>query len=304
MTTNRDRILKAIRHRNGASDGELRVDSGVMPHQQVNQICRTLEQEGVVTRRRRPDGIIGNYWCGIPQDPLSSQAPHDHRAAGIQTPWDVRLPNRDSTLVVIPCSSTKSSGADKFPAGRSVLDVLQHDRAAELIVARARLAPLARLDESSLVPAWRRYTGHLALAAGRVLGELADGGRLTIISGGYGVLLGSEPIGWYNHRFRESDWPSGLLSSCLVDTAGAVGAADIVAFCSSTTAYAAILRRTRWRAAGLRAVLVTPLLHGQGGAMRLAPRTAGFAIHAFARGMLSDSWRSADDIGVSVEVLQ
>ncbi len=128
-------------------------------------------------------------------------------------------------------------------------------------------------------------------------------GRLTILSGGYGVLLGSEPIGWYDRTFRASDWPRGLLESCLIDIANSLGVGEVVAFCSATTAYPQILRRTCWRDAGVRAVLVTPKLNGQGGAMRLAPRTAGLALRTFADGTLTSAWRSPEGVGVSIEVL-
>ena len=74
---------------------------------------------------------------------------------------------------------------------------------------------------------------------------------------------------------------------------------------TSTAVYAGILGRSRWPGgAGRGAVLVTPPLHGQGGAMRLAPRSVGPAVRAFGGGMLSTAWRSSDDIGGATVLLR
>ncbi len=59
--TNVDRILSALRAEPGLSDGELRQRTHINPHQEVNQICRRLEQDGHLRRIERGDGRIGNY---------------------------------------------------------------------------------------------------------------------------------------------------------------------------------------------------------------------------------------------------
>jgi hypothetical protein len=44
----------------GLSDSEIREETGISPHQQVNQICHQLEAMGLIERRRQPAGPILN----------------------------------------------------------------------------------------------------------------------------------------------------------------------------------------------------------------------------------------------------
>ena len=63
--TNRERVLALIRSNPmGLTDSEIRERTGIQPHQQVNQICRTLEQTGRIKRVTGPKGRIIN----IPND--------------------------------------------------------------------------------------------------------------------------------------------------------------------------------------------------------------------------------------------
>lgn len=310
MATNTERILDAIARAEGASDSELRVATGVEPHQQVNQICRGLERRGVIERRPRADGRIGNFLAGqsgaVPWPrPIPDARPVQNSPASVRraAPFEGELPSVESTLVVVPCSKAKARGGDPDYEGLSTFDLIDAELATALSVARGALAPKIALDERRLLPAWRRYTGHFAEVASASLGELTSANHLAILSGGYGLLLGSEPTGGYERQFRRSDWPRGLLESCLVSLAKSLGVTQVISFCSETTAYAQILRRASWRSAGLTSMLVTPALEGRGGAQRAAPRTAGFALQAFLRGELDGRWRSDDGIGVSVEVL-
>lgn len=306
MGTNTERILDAIARAGGSSDSELGGATGVEPHQQVNQICRELERRGLIERRPRPDGRIGNFLAS--QDsaaPLLLEA-HPVRTSPPlvrHTPrFDGELPSVESALVVVPCSKAKVRGGDPCYVGLSALDLIDSELATSLSSARLALAPKIALDEGGLLPAWRRYSGHFAEVASTSLGELTSANRLAILSGGYGLLLGSEPTGWYERQFRRSDWPRGLLESCLVSLATSLGVTQVISFCSETTAYAQVLRRASWSGAGLTSVLVTSALDGRRGAQRAAPRTAGFALQAFLKGDLDGDWRSVDDIGVSMEV--
>lgn len=310
MGTNTERILDAIARAEGSSDSELRGATGVEPHQQVNQICRELERRGLIERRPRPDGRIGNFLTSRSSAaplllPLAEAPPvRTSPALARLTPrFDGELSSVESALVVVPCSKAKVRGGDPGYAGLSTLDLIDSELATSLSSARRALAPKIALDEPGLMPAWRRYSGHFAEVASASLGELTSANHLAILSGGYGLLLGAEPTGWYERQFRRSDWPGGLLESCLVSLAASLGITQVVSFCSETTAYAQILRRTSWSIAGLTSVLVTPALDGRRGAQRAAPRTAGFALQAFLKGDLDGDWRSVDDIGVSVEVL-
>ena len=90
---------------------------------------------------------------------------------------------------------------------------------------RSENASRAKLDESALLPAGERYTGTLYQAAGDALDVLAGSGAdLLIISGGYGVVRPSEPIGWYDQEFRNAMWPNGVVARCIAAYADATGA--------------------------------------------------------------------------------
>jgi hypothetical protein len=102
----------------------------------------------------------------------------------------------------------------------------------------------------------------------------------VIISGGYGIARGDEPIGWYDKVLHLADWPVGLLESALIGEACRCGAQTVVAFASATTDYTKLLRRIRWQEAGIDARLVT-ITGVTGGAMSEVPRRLGQAFSAF-----------------------
>ena len=60
-STNKQRILAALRDRPGLDDDELSVAAGVRPRQQVNQLCRWLESRGFVRREIGSRGKIVNF---------------------------------------------------------------------------------------------------------------------------------------------------------------------------------------------------------------------------------------------------
>jgi cytoplasmic iron level regulating protein YaaA (DUF328/UPF0246 family) len=65
-------------------------------------------------------------------------------------------------------------------------------RLAEKIHARAHI------DETSLIPAWQRYTGSLYQASRDAMETARERGvHMIIVSGGYGLVLAAEPIGYY-----------------------------------------------------------------------------------------------------------
>ena len=67
MTTNRDRILSAIRNSSQPlDDDQLSRRSGVAPRQTVNMICRQLAIEGTLRRAEGPDGKIVNELLSEP----------------------------------------------------------------------------------------------------------------------------------------------------------------------------------------------------------------------------------------------
>jgi hypothetical protein len=165
-------------------------------------------------------------------------------------PSELAALNPDRCLVVIPCSARKRRGG--LPVdGPAASDALAAAR--DRVLGKLE----TRADLSVLMPAWQRYDGSLYRAAGTVLRVLVAADRLVIISGGYGVVGGADPIGYYDRLMRPGDWPAGLLQTELAARASTSGL-DVVAFAGRSSNYAAVLRRTRWQlSTGRRAVLVT-----------------------------------------------
>ena len=138
----------------------------------------------------------------------------------------------------------------------------------------------AAVDESLLMPAWRRYTGEFYVTAADALADaVASGAHLVVLSGGYGLVRADEPIGSYNKVLRPADWPNRLLSTLLLDEADRVQAKTIVAFAGATTAYARVLRQASCRATNVERALLVTLRATGGGAMTEGPARAGAGVH-------------------------
>src|SRR5207244_8799862 len=75
MTTNRILVLNAIQAHPGLTDGELRNLTGVEPHQQVNQICRSLAAAGLTRRIPGADGRVINLPVGTKARRVSKGRP-------------------------------------------------------------------------------------------------------------------------------------------------------------------------------------------------------------------------------------
>jgi hypothetical protein len=314
--TNAERILAAVRDRPGMTDAELRQFTGVEPHQQVNQICRGLEKQGVTRRVPGSDGRITNIPAAQParREPttLGKQPRARPSAPEIQVSSThfsastaVDIPHKRSTLVVIPCSGRKAQGDAPRFAGRSIVDLLPPHLAERLRDARASLAVPARLDESTVLPAAHRYVGTLYDNIGSRLGDaITDGVPFAIISGGYGLVLPTEYIGMYNRRFTIRDWPRGMLEECLVALVNGLAVESVIGFCARSTSYAELLRRVQWQAQGVKAVLATPDIGARGGAQVLVPRASGEALRAFLDGQLTPRWMTSDGVVVHMERLR
>jgi hypothetical protein len=178
------------------------------------------------------------------------------------------------SLLVLTCSSRKERGGQPpYPA-----DDLAWPE--DLQNARRRVLATAQADTAHVLPAWRRYTGAFYQHARPALADAVAAGHVVIISGGYGIVRGDEPIGWYDKVLQLADWPAGLLESTLISEAQRCGAQTVVAFASATTDYAKLLRRTRWQQAGIDARLVT-ITGVTSGAISEVPRRLGQAFSAF-----------------------
>lgn len=189
-----------------------------------------------------------------------------------------------STLIVLPCSKAKKRGGMVMSAASSP------PWSSELLLARTNMRDLIQLDDDLVMPAWQRYTGGFYKAAGTSLGQAASvGASIAILSGGYGVVRVDEEIGWYEKPLKKSDWPRGLIEKALISEAQRIDTKNVVAFAANTTDYAKIIRKAKWREAGVeRAVLVTSLRKG-GGAMSKVPPDLGTSFRAFWLG-LSDEY--------------
>ncbi len=63
MATLAERIIKLLEHTPGLTDREITdaLENHSAPQQPTNQKCRDLENRGVLERRKRNDGLIGNF---------------------------------------------------------------------------------------------------------------------------------------------------------------------------------------------------------------------------------------------------
>ena len=308
--TNRERVLELVRSEPaGLTDSEIHRQTGIQPYQQVNQICRSLAQAGLIKRHAGPQRRLVNLPVSLPKDspsgggrhpaaPAKSGKSSPKRAGPADATEMSRLPIA-TTLFVLPCSGSKRrDGRRTVARGTSVLRSLPRSLAAELRVRRSENAPEAKLDESALLPAAERYTGTLYRAAGDALDVLAGSGAgLLIISGGYGVVRPDEPIGWYEQQFRNAMWPHGVVARCLAAYADATGATVVVALLSATTEYARVFRSAHWPDRVEQVLHVWP--DSSAGAMVKAPRAQGEALKAFSRDrLLHPGWTSSDGLGM------
>ena len=313
--TNRERVLALLRSEpGGLTDSEIRERTGIEPHQQVNQICRKLAQAGLIQRRSGREGRLIN----LPLGSLEGNSQPNRRRT-VATRSEERSVRRvhvgdadqmprlsiSKTLFVLPCSGAKRKGGGRVHGnGASVLDTLPHRLAAELSTRRAGNAPEARVDDSALLPAGARYVGTLYQEAGDALGLLTRAeADILIISGGYGVVLPFEMIGWYDQEFRNSMWPDGLVARCLGAYAHTISATTVVGLLSATTQYARVFRKTHWPDEVEQVFHVWP--EPKAGAMVKAPRAQGEALKALSRDhCLNPGWTSSDGLRMQVTRLR
>ena len=206
-------------------------------------------------------------------------------------------------LIVIPCSGRKLVGASVAQRAIRYSADLTPDLAKRLAEARKAIAQEPKLNETALMPAWRRYVGGLYEAASPELQEAIQRGRLPhflILSGGYGIVRAEEPIGNYNARLVLSRWPRDLLQAVIADYARRKQLHRARLFAGGTTDYARAFRQVPWRDCGVSdAVLYAP--RPTKGALVKAPRALGEALGALLTGKTLSNWSSSDGLELRSE---
>lgn len=311
--TNRERVLALIRAApDGITDSEIRKRTGIRPHQQVNQICRKLAQAGLTLRQRGKEGLLVNLPASSPggNQPNERSVPgtrpsaHSLRRARSSDGDEIPPLSIPRTLFVLPCSGAKEEGGRRAAGHQpSILDSLPRRLAGELATKRADNGRAAKVNDVALLPAAARYSGTLYREAGAIDGLDAAGAHVLIISGGYGVVLPTEPIGWYNQEYRNAMWPDALVPRCLSAYAEATSASSVLGLLSATTQYARAFRAARWPV-GIESVLLA-CPEPKPGAMVKTPRAIGEALVALSRDhRLPPGWRSSDGLGMQVAKLK
>lgn len=312
--TNAERIIELLHRRPGLDDDQISELTGVKPRQQVNQICHKLENLGKLKRVPGPMGKIVNQLVStdsskilcadtLSKPPVSGIPPR--RKAGSTTEEDiiatVDLKHLRETLLILPCSGKKLRGEFDNMSGPSpqISHYLPTDLADQLGRARARIREQTCIDERTLIPAWRRYNGSLYTAARKALRTAVRMGlHILILSGGYGVLLADELIGYYNAHFKSNCWPENLLEKVIASYARHHRLKHMRAFASETTDYRKPVERVDWRAAGVDdAVLLTP---ERVRSMSKSPKAQGEALATLlSGGKIDPDWRSCDGLAIN-----
>ena len=120
------------------------------------------------------------------------------------------------TLLVVPCTHKKAQSVESVAFGPRIEESLPTGLAKRLKHARSTNRDPARLDEKTLVPAWKRYQGSFYQTASAAVESVEKKGlHLLILSGGYGVVLAGEPIGFYDARLELCRWPERVLDDVL-----------------------------------------------------------------------------------------
>lgn len=304
VVSNRARILALIQRCPGLTDRQIREATGIEPHQQVNGICRRLEQQGLIRRERGPRGItnhlVEHTAPAQNSQPARGVASHRLRAAPTAQ-WRIGPLDWPRTLLVLPCSAAKTDAAS-VNVGRSLLEHLPRQLADELAAARRDNLADADLEDAGSVAALDRYDGALY----RQLGSWKDTLRqrhVLVISGGYGLVTATEAIGRYDARFRNSAWSNDLISRCLSAYATGHGLTTVVGFAAASGDYAKPVHTASWPP-GIAVWLVTPHVTG-GGAMRRTPTAIGQAVVALIEnGTLDSAWRAGDNTRLHATAVQ
>lgn len=305
--THAERIVELLQESPQLDDDEIAKTLRIEPRQTVNQICNRLAKRNVLRRELGPRGkivniVVGDYQSQSPRvakKPVGSS--RQRQTTRLSEGRTLNPPALDRTLVVIPCCKAKQNTFGFCDSGLSVTDNLPTDLVRELQGARRTAAQKAGIDETTLVPAWQRYDGALYRYSGReAIGKLMQAGaRVVILSGGYGLILATEPIGMYEGALKPAWWPREILQRCLVAYAKRHKIASVRAFASATSTYRIVLERVDWQSGGVGdAMLLTPQVV-LGGVLK-SPATIGEALLELGEGRFSTGWQSSYGLRLDV----
>jgi len=302
--THAERILALLASSRDLDDDEIARALGIEPRQIVNQTCRLLAGRGLLVRERGVRGKIVNrlaYTATSAHSRTQSASKRGEQNDVVRAyQGDTLVPTDISrTLIILPCSDAKKDDPPA-PGGEGVERYLPEALAGELEAARASVKLRIPLDERTLVPAWQRYDGTLYRSGRKAIADLmAKGAHLLILSGGYGLVLATEPIGSYNAKLKLGWWPRRVLERSLTAYAREAGLVSVRAFASATSAYRQVLQRVPWQAEGVEdALLILP--EPQPGGMVKSPATLGEALTALSAGTLTAGWKSSYGLGLTV----
>src|SRR4051794_10810011 len=132
MGRNADRVLEVIAANPGLTDREIGDRTRIAPRQQVNAICRRLEDQGLITRMRGPSRLVVNLPGGA--EPVTPFTLEPGRMAAepaiqllVQPQPSQRLALRpfrlSDTLLIVACSARKA-GRLALPVQRTIDEAL------------------------------------------------------------------------------------------------------------------------------------------------------------------------------------
>jgi hypothetical protein len=305
VTTNTERVIAFLRQYPGSTDTDIREGTGIQPHQQVNQIANRLAASGSVRRIKESDGKYHNYLVATGtvsattslKTESKTAAPHGRPTEA----WPAFPQLGQETLVLIECSGRKLRGGEPRITGSRLHEEIDPGVARELLHRRRLIADEAQLDERLVMPAVRRYSGSFYDKAAAAIEHLVEQDvRVLVLSGGYGVILAREAIGWYERKFQIADWSKGLLDRLMGSYVQRHRLTEVVAFLPVTSDYAKAARGVQWHAHGVgSALLVSPVVGG--GAMRKSPLVCGEALAAWSQGELRPGWLGEDRTPLTVD---
>ena len=307
---NADKIINLIRESPGLNDDEISRLTGITPRQQVNQICRRLENIGVIRRTKGPLGKYVNILENT-SDPILAKDKHVPIKLRTRSAKDTDetsssiCPNElENTLIIIPCSGRKNKNCGAHKSNSSFKDALPGDLRSALSHVQLARRNKINLDDSELAPAWIRYGGYFYQSAGAALEVCVSKNlHIVILSGGYGAILANEMIGNYEARLKLTEWPPGLLQDSLQAYAKEQKLKYMRAFVSQNSDYRKVVQTTDWAAAGIDDALeIVPLIVGGGGMVK-APRAQGEAFIALTNKTLHAAWQASDGTGIQISRL-